>query len=71
MMKFWSGVTAITLNDDDDPDKITVIPETPPEPESDNDSDATENDSTSPEHKVTFKCIGCTKKQPHQRVAQL
>ncbi len=60
-----------TPNDDDDPDEITVIPETPPEPESDNDSDITENnDSTSPdetEHRVTFKCIGCTKEQPYQQ----
>lgn len=68
-----------TPNDDDDPEEITVIPETPPEPESDSDTDTTENNGSTSldeiEHRVTFKCIGCTKEQPYQqaliRAAQL
>lgn len=64
-------MTTVTIDDEDNPDEVIVIPETPPE--SDNDSDANDegNEEDEIEHKVTFKCIGCTKEQPYQQVYML
>ena len=58
---------------------ITVIPETPPQSDSESDvfngDDSAEASIEEIEHKVTFKCISCTKEQCYQetlkRVAQL
>ena len=58
------------IDDEDNPDEVTVIPETPPE--SDNDSDTNDGGSEEAsldeiEQKVTFKCIGFTKEQPYKQ----
>ena len=76
----WSdhSNTLIPIDDEDGPDEVTVIPETPPESDDDSDANDESTEEASPheiEHTVTFKCIGCTKEQPYQqaliRAAQL
>lgn len=60
----------IPINGEDDHDDVTVIPETPPESDNESDADEEGTEETTPdeiEHKVTFKCIGCTKEQQYQQ----
>ena len=67
------------MSDEDDQNTITVIPETPPQSDGESDvfngDDSAEASMEEIEHKVTFKCIGCTKEQCYQEtlkhVAQL